>query len=157
MVSVFFRKLKPKPHHMKKYFAVFCLFFVLQAGLAQTPADEKAIKEIMERQIECWNNGDLECFMNSYWKSDQLMFIGSKGLTYGWQKTLDNYKNSYPTKEIMGKVDLSVVELTPLAEDAYFCVGKWSLSRSSTDLSGHFTLLWRKIGGEWVIVADHSS
>lgn len=142
---------------MRKYFLGAFLLFVLHAGLAQTTADEKSINDIMERQTQCWNNGDLECFMNNYWKSDQLMFIGSKGPVYGWQQTHDNYKKTYPDKEAMGEVSLAVIELNAISADAYFCVGKWTLDRTDGYMEGHFTLLWRKIDGEWVIVADHSS
>lgn len=136
-------------------YALFLLICLTSCG--QITDDEKAIREILDRQTGCWNKGDLECFMGGYWKSDQLMFIGSKGLSYGWQTTLENYKKGYPDKESMGILLFTILELKSISRDAYFCVGKWHLTRTNGNLEGHFTLLWRKINGEWVIVADHSS
>lgn len=138
--------------------ATYALFlFICLTSCGRINDDEKAIREILDKQVSCWNKGDLLCFMNGYWKSEQLMFIGSKGLSYGWQTTLDNYKKGYPDKEAMGILLFTILELKPISPDAYFCVGKWHLTRTNGNLEGHFTLLWRKINDRWVIVADHSS
>lgn len=95
--------------------------------------------------------------MNGYWKSDSLMFIGKNGVTYGYNKTLNNYRRNYPDTAAMGKLTFDILEVKRLSADHYFVLGKWMLQRSIGDLSGHYTLLFRKINGEWVIVADHSS
>jgi ketosteroid isomerase-like protein len=95
--------------------------------------------------------------MATYWKSDSLLFIGKKGPTYGWKATLENYKKGYPDTAAMGKLSFHLLELKKLAGDVYFVVGKWMLARTAGDLSGHFTILLRKINGEWKIIADHSS
>lgn len=134
---------------------MFCLALLAQAQ--NTNTDKKAIARVMAAQEAAWNRADLEGFMQGYWKSDSLRFIGSRGLTFGWQATLDNYKKSYPTAEAMGKLTLSVVSLDLLSPESAFMIGKWRLVRTKDEVSGHFTLLWRKIGGEWVVVADHSS
>jgi ketosteroid isomerase-like protein len=123
---------------------------------AQDP-EVTRIKALMDAQLKAWNAGNLAGFMDTYWKSDSLLFIGKKGLTYGWQATLDNYRKSYPGKEGMGTLSFQLLEFKQLAADAYFVIGKWNLERSIGDLSGHFSILLRKIGGEWKIVADHSS
>lgn len=123
---------------------------------AQDP-EVARIKALMDTQVKAWNAGNLEGFMETYWKSDSLLFIGKKGLTYGWQATLDNYRKSYPGKEGMGTLSFQLLEFKKLAGDTYFVIGKWSLARTIGDLSGHFSILLRKIGGEWKIVADHSS
>ncbi len=119
--------------------------------------EEKEIREVMTLQEECWNEGDLECFMEGYWKSEKLVFIGSSGVNYGWQKTLDNYKRSYPTKEKMGKLTFEIIIMEPLSEDFWSVIGKWSLERKDDNPNGHFSLIFRLIGDEWVIVSDHSS
>jgi ketosteroid isomerase-like protein len=114
------------------------------------------VKAFMTAQESAWNNGDLEAFMNSYWKNDSLKFIGSKGITYGWQRTLDNYKRSYPSQAEMGVLKFTIIEATELSKDAVYVIGKWELEKENP-AGGHFTLLWRKIAGNWVIVADHTS
>ena len=111
----------------------------------------------MAQQTADWNKGDVNSFMNSYWQSDSLMFVGKSGITYGWQKTLDNYIKNYPDTASMGKLDFTLLEVKRLSADYYFVVGKWHLKRSIGDIGGSFTLIFRKIKSQWLIVADHSS
>jgi len=47
--------------------------------------DEIAIRKVLNDQVIAWNNGDIEKFMRGYWKNDSLMFIGAKGIKWGWQ------------------------------------------------------------------------
>lgn len=135
----------------------FLTLFLGQNALQAQAKEETKIRALMDAQIKAWNQGDLEGFMRTYWKSEKLMFIGKSGVTYGWQGTLDNYKKGYPDKAAMGTLSFNLLEFKKLAADAYFVVGKWHLARTIGDLSGHFTIVLRKIRGEWKIVADHSS
>jgi len=144
---------------MKKYsvfgfFILFCAF--VPTAQAQNKA-EKAILTVMHAQEIAWNNGDLTGFMEGYWHSDSLTFIGSRGLTRGWQTTLDNYKKSYPDVAAMGKLTFTILKVEQLDRKNAFVIGKWHLKRVKDELSGHYTLLWKKVDGKWVIVADHSS
>lgn len=120
-------------------------------------SDELAIREVLSEQLQCWNIGDIDCFMEGYWKSEELVFVGSNGLTYGWQQTLDNYKKSYPTKEEMGTLSFDILIIEPLSEDFWSVIGKWKLVREIDSPEGHFSLLFRRLGQDWVIVSDHSS
>ncbi len=143
---------------MKKTLIFLFLLSLLAPLSAQKHAsDVQAIRAVMQTQQDAWNRGDLEAFMQGYWKSDSLRFIGSRGLTYGWQATLDNYKKGYPNRDAMGTLRFDIISVEILSRRSAFVIGKWSLARKAGDLSGHYTLLWRKIGGKWVIVADHSS
>lgn len=138
------------------------LFFVLAACLFLTivnaqSKDETMVRNVLETQRLAWNEGNVEKFMEGYWKSDSLMFIGKSGVTYGWQQTLDNYKKGYPDTAAMGKLIFDILEVKRLSVMYFFVVGKWHLTRSIGDVEGHFTLLFKKIKNKWVIVADHSS
>ena len=132
-----------------------CLLLCCTALTAQDAKQE--ITDILMRQQNCWNQGDLNCFMNGYWESDSLMFIGKDQIYQGYQNTLQRYIDAYPDGEAMGTLTFTFKSFQPLGENAYFVVGAYHLARTIGDLSGHFTLLWRNIEGEWVIVADHSS
>jgi ketosteroid isomerase-like protein len=140
---------------MKKILLVPVLFFSLTA-LTQS-GDELAIRHLLEDQVKAWNQGNLESFMQGYWKNDSLMFIGKSGINWGWQKTLANYKKSYPDTTAMGKLSFNIIVVKKLSPEYYYVVGKWMLKRSIGDLSGHYNLLFRKINGSWLIIADHSS
>jgi ketosteroid isomerase-like protein len=113
----------------------------------------------MRNQENSWNEGDLKSFMDTYWKSDSLSFIGKSGINYGWQTTLENYQKSYKNKSEMGTLSFDNISITQLSLKYIYVIGKWHLNRLKPlkDLSGHYTLIWQKIDGEWVIVSDHSS
>lgn len=140
----------------KALFLISFIVFIITSAHAQSK-DETAIKKAMDEQLAAWNAGDIDRFMGTYWQSDSLMFIGKSGVTYGWQKTLENYKKNYPDTAAMGKLKFDILETKRLSVLYFFVVGKWHLTRSIGDIGGHFTLLFRKVKNKWVIVADHSS
>ena len=142
---------------MKKVIYLFLMTFILASAAIAQSKDEQIVRTLIEEQRQAWNTGDKEKFMQTYWQSDSLMFIGKSGITYGWQKTLDNYKKGYPDTAAMGKLDFDLLEVKRLSVMYFFVVGKWHLTRSIGDVGGHFTLLFKKIKNKWVIVADHSS
>lgn len=127
--------------------------------VAETPADtRRAITQLLATQTAAWNRGDVASFMQGYWRSDSLVFIGKRGLTYGWQPTLDNYRRSYPNAAAMGQLRFDNLRVTPDGPDAAHVVGRWHLARPGLgDLQGHYLLVLRHLNGQWVIVADHSS
>ena len=142
---------------MQKVFTLTLLIsFFMLAAKAQ-PKDEWSVRALLAQQTKDWNSGNVDAFMNGYWQSDSLMFIGKSGIIYGWQKTLDGYKKRYPDTASMGKLDFELLQVKPLSADYYFVVGKWHLTRTIGDAGGVFTLMFRKIKNRWVIVADHTS
>lgn len=144
---------------MKSLLSLLTTIHIYAFTIAQTPQDIVAVKSVLTMQIQAWNNGDLDGYMQGYWKSDSLTFIGKKGVTKGWQQTLDNYKKSYPDKSAMGQLGFELISIEQLSQSDIYVVGKWNLTRDKKlgDLSGHFTLLLKKINSQWVIVSDHSS
>ena len=140
---------------MKKTF-YFLLFSISITSFGQSD-DEKNIKNIMATQNEAWNRGDVDAFMIGYWESDSLMFIGSSGITYGYKNTLANYKKRYPDAAAMGKLTFTLIQVQRMASKFFHVIGKWQLIRSIGDVGGHFTLVFKKIKGRWVIISDHSS
>ena len=119
--------------------------------------EEAKIRQLLTTQTAGWNTGNIEGFMQTYWKNDSLLFIGKSGVRWGWQETLNNYKKGYPDTTAMGKLSFDILVVKKLSPEYYYVVGKWMLKRTIGDLSGHYDLLLRKIKGRWVIVADHSS
>lgn len=146
----------PLAMRMKNLLLILALGLFCQSSFGQGKA-EAHIRSIMSQQESAWNTGDIEGFMNGYWESENLMFIGKSGVNRGWQTTLDNYKRSYPDKTAMGTLTFDILQVDVLNRKSAFVIGKWHLQRDAGDLEGHYTLLWKKVEGEWVIVADHSS
>ena len=133
-----------------------CALFLTTATLAQNP-EELAVRKVLQDQTAAWNKGDIEGYMQGYWNSDSLLFIGKNGPKYGFKSTLENYKKSYPDTAAMGKLNLEVLQMKRLSVQYFFVVGRWQLQRSIGNLDGSYTLLLKKIKKNWVIVADHSS
>lgn len=143
------------------FFAILLLsnnFLQAQSAISSKANDDKTvILQLLNRQKEDWNRGDIDDFMKGYWENDSLMFVGKSGVTYGWTNTLKNYKKGYPDTAAMGKLSFEYIQIKKLSKKYYFVVGKWYLKRSIGDVSGHYNLLLEKINGSWVIVVDHSS
>lgn len=126
-----------------------------QKGISKK--ERTSIENLLEKQIEAWNAGNLEEFMQTYWKSDKLSFVGSRGPTYGWQATLESYKKGYPDKAAMGNLKFTILNISKIDRKTVYVIGKFEVSREKGDLNGHFTLVIQKFKDEWLIVSDHSS
>jgi uncharacterized protein (TIGR02246 family) len=142
---------------MRSVLLIACLAFLLPTICGAQPADEKAVRQILADQTTAWNAGNIDEFMKGYWDHDSLMFVGKNGVTYGYQNTLNNYKKNYGTPDLMGTLTFNLIKVERLSPEYFFVVGKWHLKRNAGDVSGHYNLLFRKIKGKWVIIADHSS
>ena len=144
---------------MIKYFSLilFCLSFHFSNAQNSEMLAKEQIKLVMSFQESAWNSGNIPQYMQGYWKSDSLLFIGKRGPTYGWSETLSNYLKAYPTKDKMGKLSFVLNRIDILSENAALILGKWQLDRNEDKLQGYFSLLWRLIDGEWKITVDHTS
>lgn len=118
---------------------------------------EKQIRALLETQIAAWNRGDLDTFMQTYWKSPKTVFAGSSGVFRGWEAVLGRYKKTYPDRAAMGRTTFSSLEITLLAPDAAVVLGHWHLERANGRLGGVFTLVLRKFPEGWRIILDHTS
>lgn len=123
---------------------------------AQMKSTENAIRKVMNEQAAAWNRGDIDGFMQGYWNSPKLVFVSSE-VTRGWQPTLDRYKRSYSTREKMGSLTFSDLEITVLSKDAAVVLGSWSIARTVDKPHGKFTLTFRKFREGWRIIMDHTS
>ncbi len=143
---------------MRKPILIFLVLLFTTGLMAQSKNDRAAILSILDRQTADWNAGNIDSFMNGYLESDSLMFVGKNGVTYGYQNTYENYLKRYPDRATMGTLKFTILNLSFPGNDVAFVVGKWHLTRPQAgDIGGHYTLLWRKIKGKWVIVCDHTS
>lgn len=135
--------------------------FVLLLSAAATPAapDTAAVHAVLETQLAAWNRGDLETFMETYWKSQDLVFQSNASTTRGWQATLERYRKRYQSEgKEMGQLRFEEVDIEPLAPGIAFARGGFRLAfRDGKTAQGRFTLLLRQRPEGWRIVYDHSS
>lgn len=145
---------------MKKLILLF--FVCLSSGVFAQKGSKEAIAYISDAMLEqeaSWNRADLNGFMKHYWNSDSLRFIGKSGVNMGWKATLENYQQSYPNGSAMGKLKFSNLSVEFIDRETVFVIGSWLLERGGEyeNLSGFYSLIWKKKNGKWVIVVDHSS
>lgn len=147
---------------MKNIFVslIFVLIFA-QVNFAQTEKQKMKfaddIRRVMNIQTAAWNRGDIEGFMDGYWKSENLVFVSGANITKGWQPTLDRYKKSYDSRAKMGALTFSDLEVEVLSKDSAVVLGSWSLQRAGDNPHGKFTLVFRRFKTGWKIVHDHTS
>lgn len=142
---------------MKRTGLIVVFLLMSFCATAGNKKSEQAIRSMLAAQVAEWNKGNIEGYMHGYWENDSLLFIGSKGPRYGYDVTLKKYKEAYPDLAHMGQLTSVITRMERLSGKCYFVVGTWALKRSAGDVGGSYTLLIKKIGGQWVVVADHSS
>jgi beta-aspartyl-peptidase (threonine type) len=141
--------------------SIVVLLFAASLLVAQSPSAKSKIRSdirtVMDDQAAAWNRGDIDGFMRGYWNSPDLVFVSGANVTRGWQPTLDRYKKSYDSREKMGTLTFSDLEIDVVSNDAAVVLGSWSLARAKDQPGGKFTLIFRKFKGGWRIVHDHTS
>lgn len=143
---------------MKKLsFYFLMIFFTVANHVNAQENDSEEVLNLLRWQQDEWNKGNIISFMDGYWKSDSVAFMGKSGVTYGWEPTLKNYQKAFPDTTSMGKLTFTFIETKALSPEYHFVIGKFHLSRSIGDLEGYFSLLFRKIDGKWKIIVDHTS
>lgn len=140
---------------MKQKNFLFILMFSISAFVAFSQDARTIAQKVLDQQNVHWNNGDIPAFMETYWKSDDLQFLGAAGYTKGWQATLDNYYKRYPSKQAMGQLTFTLHEVNQRTKKVISLIGQYHLDRTGMDnLDGYFMLILQKIKGKWLIVAD---
>ena len=120
--------------------------------------DKSKIKANFDKQANCWNNADLECYMEAYAKSQDIQTISRAGVTYGYDKILSDYKKYYP-KDKMGQLHFDNFGYKRLADNLYFVTGRFNLKIQGRDQlrQGYFSVVMQRINGKWLMITDHSS
>lgn len=116
-----------------------------------------AVRSILDAQVDAWNRGDVEGYMAGYWQSEETVFVSGDNVTRGWQTVLAHYKQSYDSREKMGTLTFSDLEIRPIGSNAALAMGRWHLQRAKDEPHGRFTLIFRKTKQGWRIVHDHTS
>ena len=140
------------------WFGVLCFTAIVASVLIAEPTDDDVeIQKVLHAQQDAWNRGDIDVFMNGYWRSDNTVFVSGDDVTRGWQNVLDRYKAKYSDRAKMGTLTFSEIEITALSNDSAVALGSWKLNRANDQPHGRFTLIFRKFIDGWKIVHDHTS
>jgi uncharacterized protein (TIGR02246 family) len=129
----------------------------LSAAADDRQSDRAAITKILEAQQSNWNQGNVDAFLEGYWRSADLTFSGNSGIARGWDGVQARYKKNYPDRAAMGQLDFSGLEFRFLGPDAALVLGHWHLTRAQGDVGGVFSLVWQRFPEGWRIIHDHTS
>src|SRR5438045_5214348 len=115
---------------------IFAAFFAgAILGSTSIPAAESKndaaseIEKVLHAQQDAWNQGDIDGFMNGYWRSNETTFVSGDDVERGWQQVLDRYKKKYSDRAKMGTLTFSNIEIKPMDGDSAVVLGSWKLKR----------------------------
>jgi ketosteroid isomerase-like protein len=113
----------------------------------------------MQKSAEDWNRGDIDTFATSYKNSPDILFIGH-GISRGYAQMVAAYKKSYSTREQMGTLGFSQLEVQPLDPRFATVTGHFHLERTAAgggNADGYFLLVFEKTPDGWKIVRDDTT
>ena len=143
--------------------AAIALFFS-QAACVRMPGGERqsaeaaaAVRAVLDAQVQAWNRGDVDGYMDGYERAETTTFVSGDTVTRGWQTVLERYRKSYDTREKMGALEFSELDIKPLSPFYAQATGRWKLTRAADAPAGRFTLIFRRTDRGWRITHDHTS
>jgi uncharacterized protein (TIGR02246 family) len=128
--------------------------------MSRSRRDARVVREVravLDAQVAAWNRGDIDGFMDGYWRSPRTVFVSGDSLTHGWQTVLDHYKKAYDSREKMGTLSFLEIDIKALGPERAIAVGRWQLARVADTPHGRFTLILRRTPQGWRIMHDHTS
>lgn len=143
---------------MKKYVSILAVILCCQIGFSQNSEekDKKQIQSVLKKQRLAWSKNNIEEFMEGYWKSDSLKFYGTNGVISGWENTLEYYEKGYPSEDHTGILSFKINDISRISDDAYFVLAEYHIKRNVGNATGIFMVVFKRIDGEWKIIADMS-
>ena len=114
---------------------------------------------VLEKQREAWNAGNVALFMEGYEKSENVTFVGRGGVKRGYSRLLGDYATRYPTRDAMGTLAFSDVEMRQLADNVILAIGRFVVvpaGEGAETSTGWFSLVLRKGEHGWRISHDHT-
>jgi uncharacterized protein (TIGR02246 family) len=140
-------------------FVIFVAFAASPPLQAQGAAPAHAIRAVLDKQVVDWNGGDMDAFATGYKNSPDILFIGST-MNRGYAQMLEGYRKAYSTKEKMGTLSFSELEVQPLDEHFATVTGHFHLERTGAgggNADGHFLLVFEKTPNGWKIIRDDTT
>ncbi len=155
---------------MLRFRSIFpVLIFHLATGLAiqgqstqlkTASQQELDVIKVLLKQEAAWDRGDIDSFAEGYKNSPDTLFINGNQIQRGFSVMLAGYHRDYPTKEAMGQLTFSELEVHPIDEKVATCIGKYRLERSKKNggsAEGIFSMIFEKTENGWKIVVDHTT
>lgn len=130
---------------------------LMSSGCASRDRTANEIRAVLDRQVASWNAGDIDGFMDGYWRSDELTFSSGGQTTRGWEATRNRYHERYADPKTMGRLSFDELEIQSLDRTVALVLGRWQLARETGNVGGNFSLVLRRFPEGWRIIHDHTS
>lgn len=126
------------------------------------PDEQSSAREVyllIVRQVAAWNSQDIEGFMAAYWRSPKLVYLDDGEQIFGWDQLYANYLNGFSDRSLMGYLEAQRVKVQMLESDMAYVLLWWDMlmGRPRSKVVGTSTLVVRRLGDEWKIVASHTT
>lgn len=118
--------------------------------------EEQAIRQIFVRGQAAWKRGDIDAFMKGMWVDESTVHIFNEEITVGHAAIRERYSSRYTDPDRMGELTTKDMVVKVLSPDIAYVYSRWNFTHPDIAFDGVFTLVLRKIDGEWLIVHDHS-
>lgn len=132
---------------------------ILMTGKHLRAQESNGIRQVIMDQQSAWNRGEIVDFMRGYDNSPQTTFVG-KTIEHGYAMILQRYRRNFASRDAMGHLNFSELQLRMLGNDHAVVTGRFHLARSQSaggDASGVFSLVFEKKASGWKIILDHTS
>lgn len=150
--------------HTPKLVLFFVLISLLNSCAPRGEDPEQmvtAAKELDQRFLEAYNNGDVDALMDTYWNSPELVSYPPDALVLrGWQNVKVAAEETF--KQMKG-AKLELTEMNNKAVgDVVLGWGKWRIQMTMPGgevmtLIGRYSDVKAKRDGKWVYIIDHAS
>jgi beta-aspartyl-peptidase (threonine type) len=146
-----------KEEGMKKFALLFVVPLVLSPQLSfDSQKIQNEIQTILNRQLELWNETNIDGFMEFYWKSEHLTFQSGNKRLQGWEQLLSMYKKSY-SGENTGQLEFKDISIKALSHNHAYVLGRWKVIQKASSKEGLFTLIFKRMPEGWRVIHDHTS
>jgi len=128
------------------------------AGPRFTASERAAVLDVLERQRQAWNRGDLAAYMAGYARTPDLVFTSGAKIRRGWDEAFAAYQQRYGADRAgMGQLVFEILQVQPAGGDAAIVLGRWRLSETPQAGSGVFSVIVERRAEGWRIIHDHTS
>jgi uncharacterized protein (TIGR02246 family) len=145
---------------MPLFFCAATAMVVAMPVIAETSDDSLHVSmaNALNESAAAWTAGDLKKFMQLYEHSPTIRYINAKGVVVGYDAIEAMYAARFQSGARMGQLSLQIIQIERVGPDYAFLIGRYALKPANGDtVSGITTLLFHKVGKQWLIVVDHTS
>jgi hypothetical protein len=118
---------------------------------------EDEVRDIVREESRCWNEHNLNGYMDLFWRSPSLVAtIDGEQLT-GWDRLMAAYRNGYTDPNKMGSVSLERITTQQLDSELFRAMSWFTLHQQTGDHPFVDSIILRRFPDGWKIVSAHSS